>query len=76
MIDCDLFAILLFNEKRHDLRIRYASGHREEVVRNLSLALGEGITGNVVATGRALLHAAARRRPSSEKRGRLPPAEQ
>ncbi len=41
----DLFAILLFNEKRQDLRIRYAVGHREEVVRNLSVALGEGVTG-------------------------------
>jgi hypothetical protein len=39
IIDCELFAILLFSEKRHDLRIRCASGHREEVVRNLSLAL-------------------------------------
>src|ERR1700694_2100467 len=41
----DLFAILLFNEKRQDLRIRYAVGHRDEVVRNLSIALGEGVTG-------------------------------
>jgi sigma-B regulation protein RsbU (phosphoserine phosphatase) len=41
----DLFAILLFNERRQDLRIRYAVGHREEVVRSLSIALGEGITG-------------------------------
>src|ERR1019366_1922372 len=44
-IPYDLFAILLFNEKRKDLRIRYAVGHREEVVRNLSVALGEGIVG-------------------------------
>ena len=36
VIPYDLFAILLFNEKRKDLRIRYAVGHREEVVRNLS----------------------------------------
>ena len=41
----DLFAILLYNEKRRDLRIRYGVGHREEVVRNLSIALGEGVTG-------------------------------
>ena len=41
----DLFAILLFNEKRQDLYIRYAVGHREEVVRSLSIALGEGVTG-------------------------------
>jgi sigma-B regulation protein RsbU (phosphoserine phosphatase) len=41
----DLFAILLYNERRQDLRIRYAVGHREEVVRNLAIALGEGVTG-------------------------------
>ena len=46
VIPYDLFAILLFNDKRKDLRIRYAVGHREEVVRNLSLALGEGIVGD------------------------------
>ena len=45
----DLFAILLFNEKRQDLRIRYGVGHREEVIRNLSIALGEGITGQAAA---------------------------
>jgi sigma-B regulation protein RsbU (phosphoserine phosphatase) len=45
VIPYDLFAILLFNEKRKDLRIRYAVGHREEVVRNLSIPLGEGIVG-------------------------------
>jgi sigma-B regulation protein RsbU (phosphoserine phosphatase) len=41
----DLLAILLYNERRQDLRIRYAVGHREEVVRNLSIAVGEGVTG-------------------------------
>jgi sigma-B regulation protein RsbU (phosphoserine phosphatase) len=41
----DLFAILLYSEKRKDLRIRYAVGHREEVVTTLALSLGEGITG-------------------------------
>jgi sigma-B regulation protein RsbU (phosphoserine phosphatase) len=45
VIPYDLFAILLFNEKRKDLRIRYAVGHREEVVRNLAIPLGEGIVG-------------------------------
>ena len=50
VIPYDLFAILLYNEKRKDLRIRYAVGHREEVVQNLSLALGEGIVGT--AAGR------------------------
>ena len=41
----DLFALLLYNDKRRDLRIRYAVGHREDVVRNLSIPLGEGVTG-------------------------------
>jgi sigma-B regulation protein RsbU (phosphoserine phosphatase) len=41
----DLFAILLYHEKRRNLHIRYAVGHREEVVRNLEVKLGEGITG-------------------------------
>jgi phosphoserine phosphatase RsbU/P len=41
----DLFAILLYHERRRDLRIRYAVGHREELVNGLCVALGEGITG-------------------------------
>jgi sigma-B regulation protein RsbU (phosphoserine phosphatase) len=45
----DLFAILLYSERRQDLRIRYAVGHREGVVRNLSIALGEGITGTAAS---------------------------
>src|SRR5947209_7484150 len=49
VVPYDLFAILLFNEKRKDLRIRYAVGHREDVVRNLSIPLGEGIVGTAAA---------------------------
>jgi sigma-B regulation protein RsbU (phosphoserine phosphatase) len=45
----DLFAILLFNEKKQDLRIRYGVGHRDEVVRNLCIAMGEGVTGTAAA---------------------------
>ena len=55
VIHCELFAILLYSEKRHDLRIRYAFGHRDEVVRNLSLALGEGITGLAAARREPIL---------------------
>jgi sigma-B regulation protein RsbU (phosphoserine phosphatase) len=51
----DLLAILLYNEKRRDLRIRYAVGHREEVVRNLSVALGEGVTGAAALRGEPVL---------------------
>ena len=51
----DLFAIMLYSERRQDLRIRYAVGHREEVVRTLSLRLGEGITGAAAARREAIL---------------------
>jgi sigma-B regulation protein RsbU (phosphoserine phosphatase) len=45
VIPAELFAILLYSEKRRELRIRYAQGHREEVVQNWSSPLGQGITG-------------------------------
>ena len=45
VIPCELLAILLYNEKRRDLRIRYALGHRDDVVRTWSIELGQGITG-------------------------------
>jgi sigma-B regulation protein RsbU (phosphoserine phosphatase) len=51
----DLFAILLYNERRQDLRIRYAVGHREEVVRNLSIAMGEGVTGTAACRREPIL---------------------
>ncbi len=51
----DLFAILLFNERRQDLRIRYGVGHREEVICNLAIALGEGVTGTAAATREPIL---------------------
>lgn len=51
----DLFAILLYSDRQRELRIRYAVGHREEVVRNLSIALGEGITGTAAARREPLL---------------------
>ena len=51
----DLFAILLYNERRKDLRIRYGVGHREEVVRDLALTLGQGITGTAAARGEPVL---------------------
>jgi len=54
VIHWDLFAILLYNERRKDLRIRYAVGHRQEVVKNLSIALGEGIVGAAAATREAV----------------------
>jgi sigma-B regulation protein RsbU (phosphoserine phosphatase) len=45
VIPYELFAILLYSEKLKELRIRYAIGHREEVVKRLVVHLGEGLTG-------------------------------
>jgi phosphoserine phosphatase RsbU/P len=63
VVPYDLFAILLFNDKRKDLRIRYAAGHREEVVRNLSIPLGEGIVGAAAQNREAILVADVSRDP-------------
>jgi sigma-B regulation protein RsbU (phosphoserine phosphatase) len=50
VVPSDLFAILLYSEKEKGLRIRYSIGHRQEVVKNLVIRLGEGITGAAAAS--------------------------
>ena len=55
VIPYQLFAILLYNDKRKGLKIRHAIGHREEICKNLFVALGEGITGIAAAERNALL---------------------
>ncbi len=50
----EIMAILLYSERRKTLRIRYATGHRQEVVRNLELRLGEGIVGLAAANRKAV----------------------
>jgi phosphoserine phosphatase RsbU/P len=51
VVPYDLFAILLYSERAHGLRIRYSIGHRDEVVRSLLIPLNEGVTG-AAATSR------------------------
>lgn len=55
VIPSDLIAILLYNEKAQGLKIRYSIGHREEVVKSLTVRLGEGITGAAAQTRSAIL---------------------
>ncbi len=50
VVPYDLFAILLWTERSQGLSIRYAIGHREEVVRSMVIPLNEGITGTAAAT--------------------------
>jgi sigma-B regulation protein RsbU (phosphoserine phosphatase) len=51
----ELFAILLYSERNQDLRMRFAIGHREELVKNLRIKLGEGISGAAAANREPIL---------------------
>lgn len=55
VIPAQLFAILLHSDRRQGLRIRYAVGHRQELVERLLIPLGEGITGHAAANREPLL---------------------
>src|SRR5580700_10949597 len=63
VIPYDLFAILLYSERHRSLSIRHAIGHREEVVKNLVLSLGEGLTGSAAATRQPVLVSDVRKDP-------------
>lgn len=55
VIPHELFAILLFNDRTRNLRMRYSIGHRDEVAKNLSIGLKEGITGWTAANRQPIL---------------------
>ncbi|HEV2499436.1 MAG TPA: GAF domain-containing protein, partial [Terriglobia bacterium] len=55
VIDYDIFAILLLNEKTRELRIRFSVGHPRDSVRDLKIKVPEGIVGRAVETRRSVL---------------------
>lgn len=55
VIDYDIFAILLLNEKMQELRIRFSVGHPQDSVRDLKIKVSEGIVGRTVQTRRSVL---------------------
>jgi sigma-B regulation protein RsbU (phosphoserine phosphatase) len=55
VIDYQIFAILLLNEKTQDLRFRFAIGHSPETVEKARIKVGEGITGQAVLRREPLL---------------------
>ena len=63
VVPYELFAILFYQEKPKTLRIRYAIGHREEVIKNLTVKLGEGLTGTAAATRQPVLVGDVRKDP-------------
>ena len=64
VIPSQLFAILLFSERRKGLRIRYAVGHRQEIIQNLLIPLGEGLTGIAAQTRETVLSNNVRQDPN------------
>jgi sigma-B regulation protein RsbU (phosphoserine phosphatase) len=50
VIPADLLAILVYSDRLKGLRIRHAIGHRREVVRNMVIPVGEGLTGVAAET--------------------------
>src|SRR5438105_8839664 len=45
VVDYDVFAILLLNERLQELRIRFQVGHSPEIAERLRIKVGEGVTG-------------------------------
>jgi phosphoserine phosphatase RsbU/P len=45
IIDYEIFAILLLNDKTQELRIRFSVGHPPEIVEKTRIKVGEGVTG-------------------------------
>ncbi len=64
VVPYDLFAILLYSEKRAGLRILHSIGHREEVIKSLVIPLGEGITGLAASRRQPVLIPDVRKEPA------------
>ncbi len=55
VIDYEIFAILLLNEKTQDLRIRFQVGYAREVAERIKIKIGEGVTGLAAQRREAIL---------------------
>src|SRR5499427_4005542 len=45
IVPYEIFAIFLVDDEKHELYLRFAIGHAPEVVKDLRIKLGEGVTG-------------------------------
>ena len=54
VIDYEVFAILLLNEKTQVLKVRFSLGYPEEATKRLRIKVGEGIVGRAAATRLAM----------------------
>src|SRR5689334_14950518 len=55
VIDYEIFAILLLNEKTQELRIRFQVGYAREVAERMKIKVGEGVTGMAAQRREAIL---------------------
>lgn len=55
VIDYEIFAILLLNEKTQELRIRFQVGHPPEVAERIRIKVGQGVTGQAALRREAVL---------------------
>jgi phosphoserine phosphatase RsbU/P len=55
VIDYEIFAILLVNEKAQDLRIRFQVGYAREVAERVKIKIGQGVTGMAAKRREAIL---------------------
>ena len=55
VIDYEIFAILLLNEKAQELRVRFQVGHPPEVAERIRIKVGQGVTGQAVQRREAVL---------------------
>lgn len=55
IIDYEIFAILLLNEKTQELRIRFQVGHPPEVAERICIKVGKGVTGQAAQRREAVL---------------------
>lgn len=55
VIDYEIFAILLLNEKTQELRFRFQVGYPSEFAERARVKLGEGVTGLAAQSGQSIL---------------------
>lgn len=54
LIDYEVFAVALLDDESHELKFRFAIGHRREVVETWRIPVGQGIIGAAASSGRAV----------------------
>jgi sigma-B regulation protein RsbU (phosphoserine phosphatase) len=55
VIDYEIFAILLVNEKTQEMRIRFQVGYARELAERMKIKIGQGVTGMAAQRGEAIL---------------------